>query len=79
MGPPVCTIVGGPNGAGNTTFAMTYLPKVAGRLPFINADLIAAGLSPLAPDTAARNASRIFLGEIADHVEQRLDFAFETT
>jgi len=47
---PTCWIIAGPNGAGKTTFALKYLPKVAGCTNFINADLIAAGLSPLAPE-----------------------------
>jgi predicted ABC-type ATPase len=45
---PTCWIIAGPNGAGKTTFAMEYLPQVAQCSRFINADLIAAGLSPLA-------------------------------
>ncbi len=44
---PTCWIVAGPNGAGKTTFALHYLPQVANCAHFINADLIAAGLSPL--------------------------------
>ena len=47
---PTCWIIAGPNGAGKTTFALEYLPTVAGCWRFINADLIAAGLSPLAPE-----------------------------
>lgn len=47
---PTCWIIAGPNGAGKTTFALSYLPEVAGCSNFINADLIAAGLSPLAPE-----------------------------
>lgn len=46
-------IIAGPNGAGKTTFAQTFLPVEAGILRFINADLIAAGIAPFAPDTAA--------------------------
>ena len=46
---PTCWIIAGPNGAGNTTFALKYLPE-AGCQNFVNADLIAAGMSPLAPD-----------------------------
>lgn len=42
---PTCTIIGGPNGAGKTTFAMSYLPVAGGCRNFINADLIASGLS----------------------------------
>lgn len=79
MSPPVCTIVGGPNGAGKTTFALRYLPAVAARHRFINADLIAAGLSPLDPQTVATTAGRIFLREIAAQIDRRADFAFETT
>jgi predicted ABC-type ATPase len=76
---PTCWIIAGPNGAGKTTFALEYLPKVAGCTHFINADLIAAGLSPLAPERELISASRIFLGEIEVHVRRREDFAFETT
>ncbi len=76
---PTCWIIAGPNGAGKTTFAMEYLPKVAGCTHFINADLIAAGLSPLAPERELVAASRIFLREIEERIEQREDFAFETT
>ena len=47
---PTCWVIAGPNGAGKTTFALNYLPKVVGCTQFINADLIAAGLSPLAAD-----------------------------
>ncbi|MCD6580419.1 MAG: zeta toxin family protein [Desulfuromusa sp.] len=76
---PTCWIIAGPNGAGKTTFAMEYLPKVAGCTYFINADLIAAGLSPLAPERELVAASRIFLQEIEERIEQRENFAFETT
>ena len=47
---PTCWIIAGPNGAGKTTFALNYLPKAAQCHRFLNADLIAAGLSPLAPE-----------------------------
>ena len=47
---PTCWIIAGPNGAGKTTFALEYLPQVVQCSRFINADLIAAGLSPLAPE-----------------------------
>ena len=47
-------IIAGPNGAGKTTFAREYLPMEVGITAFINADLIAAGLSPFAPELAAR-------------------------
>ena len=47
-------IIAGPNGAGKTTFARSFLPQEAQCPRFINADLIAAGLAPFAPETAAR-------------------------
>lgn len=72
-------IIAGPNGAGKTTFALEYLPQVAGCPRFINADLIAAGLSPLAPERELLAASRLFLRKIEERIEAREDFAFETT
>ncbi|GAB3348594.1 hypothetical protein GCM10027512_21050 [Chromohalobacter beijerinckii] len=63
-----CWIVAGPNGAGKTTFALNYLPHVANCTRFINADLIAAGLSPLAPERELLAASRIFLQEIEEAI-----------
>ena len=76
---PICWIISGPNGAGKTTFALDYLPQVAKCIHCINADLIAAGLSPLAPENELIAASRIFLAEIKTHIRKRDDFAFETT
>ena len=76
---PTCWIIAGPNGAGKTTFALEYLPEVANCRHFINADLIAAGLAPLAPESQLLAASRIFLTEIKARVAARQDFAFETT
>lgn len=76
---PICWIIAGPNGAGKTTFALDYLPKVAGCSYFINADLIAAGLSPLFPERELITASRVLLQEIKECIERREDFAFETT
>lgn len=76
---PTCWIIAGPNGAGKTTFALKYLPEVAHCNRFINADLIAAGLSPLAPESRLLAASRLFLGEIEASIDRREDFGFETT
>lgn len=78
MGRPICWIIAGPNGAGKTTFALKYLPE-AGCRNFVNADLIAAGMSPLAPGKERLSASRIFLREIGRRVQAREDFGFETT
>lgn len=76
---PSIIILAGPNGAGKTTFARSFLPQEANCLRFINADLIAAGLSPFAPDAVALKAGRLMLREIDDCVKQKESFAFETT
>lgn len=72
-------IVAGPNGAGKTTFARSFLPEEAHLPRFINADLIAAGLAPFAPETAAIKAGRLMLEEIALCTRRGDSFAFETT
>ncbi len=79
MNRPVCTIIAGPNGSGKTTFALKYLSGVAHCQRFINADLIASGLSPLSPELEQMAASKLFLNEIREAIERREDFAFETT
>lgn len=76
---PKCRLIAGPNGAGKTTFALTYLPRAAGRIHFVNADMIAAGLSPFAPERGWWDAGRIFLRETRRHIAVREDFALETT
>lgn len=75
---PTCWIIAGPNGAGKTTFALTYLPQMGCR-HFVNADLIAAGLSPLAPAVQQAAAGRLLLREVRSHVAQAHSFAVETT
>jgi predicted ABC-type ATPase len=76
---PRCIIIAGSNGAGKTTFAREFLPKDAGVVHFVNADLIASGLSPLRPELAALAGGRIFLAELDRLARARVDFAFETT
>ena len=77
--PPTCWIVAGPHGAGKTTFALEYLPQIAGCRIFVNADLIADGLAPLAPERMRVAAGRLFLREIERNAASRRDFGFETT
>jgi predicted ABC-type ATPase len=72
-------IIAGPNGAGKTTFARTFLPEEVRCLQFVNADLIASGLSPFDPAAAAVRAGRLMLGEIERLMKDGTDFAFETT
>jgi predicted ABC-type ATPase len=76
---PRCIIIAGPNGAGKTTFAQEFLPKYAKVVHFVNADLIAAGLSPLSPESAAITAGRLFLIELDRLASLGTDFAFEST
>ena len=74
-----CYIVAGPNGAGKSTFAVHFLPDIVKCDNFINADMIAAGISPLNPENAQIAASRIFLQELRKNIRNKVDFAFETT
>ncbi|MCA9393789.1 MAG: zeta toxin family protein [Candidatus Omnitrophica bacterium] len=76
---PQVYIIAGANGAGKTTFANTLLVKYVKCVNFVNADLIAKGLSPLNPERAAIKAGRILKEEISDLAKKRADFAFEST
>ena len=78
MGPNVY-IIAGPNGAGKTTFAREFLPNYADCRNFINADLIAEGISPFLPEAAAVRAGRLMLEEIRLAMRRGADFGFETT
>src|SRR5205823_3687470 len=72
-------IIAGPNGAGKTTFAREFLPNEAGCPVFVNADLIALGLSPFQPEAAAFHAGRVMLQEMNRHAAEGCSFALETT
>ncbi|MDE2060074.1 MAG: zeta toxin family protein [candidate division NC10 bacterium] len=76
---PQCIVIAGPNGAGKTTFAREFLPREVDVIHFVNADLIAGGLSPLRPELAARQAGRLVLSELERLAKSREDFAFEST
>ena len=77
--PPTVYVVAGPNGAGKTTFAWEFLPDFVKCREFLNADLIAAGLSPFAPETQNLRAGRLLLERIGELAAAREDFGFETT
>ena len=72
-------IIAGPNGSGKTTFAIKFLPEYVKCSNFINADLIAQGLSPFSPGAAAIKAGKLVLEQIRQFENQGVDFAFETT
>lgn len=76
---PRCIIIAGPNGAGKTTFARKFLTDEQGILHFVNADLIASGLSPLHPELAARAAGRLLLRELDRLTKHGASFALEST
>ena len=76
---PNLYIVAGPNGAGKTTYVRDFLPQEMRCKEFVNADLIAAGLSPFAADKAAFQAGRIMLERLRELAGRREDFSFETT
>lgn len=72
-------VIAGPNGAGKTTFAREFLPSYAKSTNFVNADLIAQGLSPFRPEGVAVKAGRLVLRQIGEYAAREEDFAFETT
>ncbi|MBI2496241.1 MAG: zeta toxin family protein, partial [Candidatus Omnitrophica bacterium] len=76
---PNVYVIAGPNGAGKTTFAKEFLPHYAKCENFVNADLIAQGLSPFSPEAAAMRAGRLLLEQIRLLAHKHSDFGFETT
>jgi predicted ABC-type ATPase len=74
-----CYIIAGSNGSGKTTFANEFLPVEAECLNFINADLIAQGLSPFQPNKMAVEAGKLMIQSINECVRKNESFAFETT
>ena len=76
---PIIYVIAGPNGVGKTTFASRYLPEEIHQLEFVNADLIAKGLSPFAPETVSLEAGRMALLRIRKLVRGQKSFTWETT
>ncbi len=74
-----CIIIAGPNGAGKTTFATEFLPREGETVNFLNADLIASGLSPFAPEKVAIEASKLMLCRIEGCCRRGESFGLETT
>ena len=76
---PTLYIIAGCNGAGKTTASFTVLPEMLNCKEFVNADSIAAGLSPFQPDKVAFEAGKLMLQRIEHLITTTTDFAIETT
>jgi predicted ABC-type ATPase len=76
---PNLYIIAGCNGAGKTTASLTLLPEILNCTEFINADAIAAGLSPFNPEKVAIQAGKLMLKRIDFLINEKVDFAIETT
>jgi predicted ABC-type ATPase len=76
---PNVVILAGPNGAGKSTSAPAVVAELLAAGAFVNADVIARGLSGFDPDSVAFQAGRIMLQRLEELAAQRADFAFETT
>lgn len=76
---PTVYVIAGPNGAGKTTFASQFLPHQVQCSEFLNADLIAAGLSPFSSDRDDLQAGKLMLERVDELTHRRADFAIETT
>ena len=76
---PSLYVIAGPNGAGKTTFIKRFAPREIAVLDFLNADEIARGLSPLAPERAQFEAGRIVLSRFEQFIREKRDFCLETT
>ncbi len=72
-------IIAGPNGVGKTTASMTILPEVLDCNEFVNAEIIAFGLSPFNLESVAIKAGRTMLKRIDDLLSEEVTFAIETT
>ncbi len=77
--PPIVVVLAGPNGAGKTTGAERLLRDHVAVAEFVNADVIARGLSAFDPERSAMSAGRILLDRVHALAAERANFAFETT
>ncbi|MEM1158987.1 MAG: AAA family ATPase [Verrucomicrobiota bacterium] len=76
---PVLHLIGGINGAGKTTFFEDYLPNEGHCLEFLNADMIAKGLSPFQPEKVSFKAGRLLLERLSELAAAKESFALEST
>lgn len=76
---PRVVVLAGPNGAGKTTAAEFILHDALAVEEFVNADLIAKGLSVFDPEAAGIAAGRLMLARLRELAAHHRSFAFETT
>lgn len=76
---PSLVIIGGPNGAGKSTLAPGLLKGTLDVSEFVDADVIARGLSGFEPERVAFAAGRVMLARLRELAERRVSFGFETT
>jgi predicted ABC-type ATPase len=76
---PQLAIIAGPNGAGKSTLAPRLLFELLRIKNFVNADVIAKGLSAFDPESRSLEAGRYMLEQLHRYADARMSFAFETT
>lgn len=76
---PYVIVIGGSNGSGKSTAAPALLQDTVHIKDFVNADIIAQGLSAFQPEKAAIQAGRVMLDRIKSLADEGVNFAFETT
>jgi predicted ABC-type ATPase len=77
--PPRVVVLAGPNGAGKSTAAPRLLRDTLAVDEFVNADVIAQGISGFNSSAATLAAGRIMLERLKELAMARATFAFETT
>jgi len=77
--PPHAILVSGPNGAGKSTAAPELVRDLLGVAEYVNADLIAQGLSAFDSASVAFQAGRVMRARLRHLGDQRRDFGFEAT
>jgi len=76
---PHVIIIAGSNGSGKSTTAPALLKDTVHINDFVNADVIAQGLSAFQPEKASIQAGRVMLDRIKTLAKEGVSFAFETT
>lgn len=77
--PPHFILVAGPNGSGKTTASQALIRDQFGIVQYVNADVIAQGLSGFSPESVALEAGSLMLERIETLANARQNFAIETT